>query len=306
MKISNKQRFAVSAASAAVALSLPLAAFAGFFPADRPTFTCSTPTACVGANHVVFNSFTNNPVVGDERPFFAASINGQNVQDLLTVKDGDVITMRAFVHNNADPNLIGEAAAVAKNTRIHVLVPTATNQTSLNSVAFITADNATPATINDTVSFQGPRAFGLTYVPGSASFSHKPDGINLVNTAVGDNIVTTGANLGDIKGCFAFSGYVTLKVKVKMAAAPVVTPPAVTPPAVTPPAVTPPAVTPPRVTPPVVTPPAAVTPEQPAALPDTGAELGLAGMAGTGTVAAATMAYRRSRKSLAESLLNRK
>ena len=99
-------------------------AFAGYYPADRPTYTCNG-NICHGADHVVFNSFVNNPVVGDERPFFAGSIGGANVQDRMKVKDGDVIVLRAYVHNNADPNKIGEAAALAKNVRVRVLVPTA-------------------------------------------------------------------------------------------------------------------------------------------------------------------------------------
>jgi hypothetical protein len=54
-----------------------------------------------------------------------------------------------------------------------------------------------------------------------------------------------------------------------------------------------------------VTPETPVTP-QPTQLPQTGAEAGLAGMAGTGALGYAVMQYRRSRKALADKLLNRK
>jgi hypothetical protein len=186
-------------------------AFAGYYPADRPTYTCNG-NICHGADHVVFNSFVNNPVVGDERPFFAGSIGGANVQDRMKVKDGDVIVLRAYVHNNADPNIIGEAAALAKNVRVRVLVPTA-KQADSNMVAFITADNANPGTINDTMSVYGDKAFNLEYVSGSAKWQ-----TNSGTVAVNDSIVTTGASLGDINGCFQYSGYVTLQVRLKWTA----------------------------------------------------------------------------------------
>ncbi len=189
-------------------------AFAGYYPADRPTYTCNG-NICHGADHVVFNSFVNNPVVGDERPFFAGSIGGANVQDRMKVKDGDVIVLRAYVHNNADPNKIGEAAALAKNVRVRVLVPTA-KQADSNMVAFITADNANPGTINDTMSVYGDKAFNLEYVSGSAKWQ-----TNSGTVPVSDSIVTTGASLGNINGCFQYSGYVTLQVKVKMDQPPV-------------------------------------------------------------------------------------
>jgi hypothetical protein len=188
----------------------------------------------------VFDSFVNNPVVGDERPFFAGSLNGANVQDRIKVKNGDVIVLRAYVHNNADPNKIGVAAAVAHNVKIKVLIPTA-KQSDQNLVAFISAANANPGTINDTMSLYGDRAFTLQYVNGSAVFTHKPDGKNEVTDKLNDTIVgSNGTFLGDMHGCFQYSGYVTLKVKVNMPGKPPVTPPKTPPktPPTTPPTTT--------------------------------------------------------------------
>lgn len=194
---------------------------AGFFPQNRPTYTCQTPTNCLGANHVTFNSFTNNPVVGDERPFFAGSLNGANVQDRIKVNDGQEIVLRAYVHNNADPSLIGKEAAIARNVKMRVLVPTA-KQKEQNLAAFITASNASPKTINDTMSLYADQAFTLQYVNGSANFMHKANGVNLINEKLNDVIISgSGASLGDIHGCFEYSGYVTLKVKVNMDKKPV-------------------------------------------------------------------------------------
>lgn len=210
-------RIFASAVVAAATLIAPVTVHAGFYPADRQTYTCITPDNCPGADHITFNSFTNNPVAGDERPFLAGSINGANVQDRMKVKDGDVIVVRAYVHNNADATKMGSVAkTVAKNVNIKVLVPTA-SQNDTNMVGFISADNASPKSINDTMSVYGDRNFTLEYVKGSAEFTHKPDGVNQVTTKLSDNIVTpSGASLGDITGCFAYSGWVTLEVKVNM------------------------------------------------------------------------------------------
>lgn len=206
----------VSAAVAVSMVALPATASANFFPADRQTYTCVTPTNCPGADHIQFNSFTNNPVVGDERPFFAGSLNGANVADRIKVKDGDIITLRAYVHNNADATKMGSTAnTIAKNVQIKVLVPTASQQDT-NLIAFISADNASPKMINDTMSVYGDRNFTVSYVPGSAKFAHARDGVNKQTETLNDSIVQGGASLGDITGCFAYSGYVTLQVKVSM------------------------------------------------------------------------------------------
>ena len=185
--MSKFKKFAVSTLAAAAVMAAPLTAYAGYFPADRQTYTCVNGNQCAGADHVVFDSFVNNPVVGDERPFFAGSLNGANVQDRIKVKNGDVIVLRAYVHNNADPNKIGAAAAVAHNVKIKVIVPSV-SKNDQNLVAFISAANANPGTINDTMSLYGDRAFTLQYVNGSAKFTHKPGGHNEVVDKLNDTI----------------------------------------------------------------------------------------------------------------------
>jgi hypothetical protein len=209
-------RIVAGAVVAVTAIATTATAFASYFPADRQTYTCITPDNCPGADHVTFDSFTNNPVVGDERPFLAGSLNGANVQDRLQVKDGDQVVVRAYVHNNADATKMGgEANTVAKNVKFKLIVPTA-SQNDTNIIGFISADNANPAMINDTMSVYGDSNFTLEYVKGSAEFSHKADGVNQITTKLSDDIVNGGASLGDINGCFAYSGYVTVVVKVHM------------------------------------------------------------------------------------------
>lgn len=218
-------RILAGAIVAVTTLATSATAFANYYPLDRPTYTCTTPTNCKGADHVVFDSFTNNPVVGDERPFLAGSLNGANVQDRIHVKDGDQVVVRAFVHNNADASLMGgEDKTVAKNVKFRLLVPTA-SQKDTNMIGFITADNASPAMINDTMSVYGDSNFTLEYVKGSAVFEHAADGVHQTSDKLSDSIVTSaGAPLGDINGCFAYSGYVVLTVKVHMPTTPPTTP----------------------------------------------------------------------------------
>lgn len=218
-KLNKFKQLVIVATIAAVVLAVPATVFAGFYPADRQTYTCTTPTHCVGADHIAFNSFTNNPVVGDERPFFAGSLNGANVQDRIKVSDGQVIVLRSYVHNNADPNIIGASAAIARNVKIKVLVPTV-SKSDQNLVSFISASNANPGTINDTMSLYGDGNFTLEYLPGTAYFDHRADGVNMKSDKLNDSIVAGGTYLGDMRGCFEYSGYVTLKVKVHMPTTP--------------------------------------------------------------------------------------
>lgn len=231
----NKAKLFVAVPAVALSIALPATTFAGFYPADRQTYTCSAAkpdgsVPCEGADHVVFNSFTNNPVVGDERPFLAGSLTGSNLVDTVNVKDGDIVTVRAYVHNNADPNKIGESAAVAKNVRIHVQLPT-DSKANQTIVAFISADNANPGTINDTMQLAAAGNMTVSYVPGTAKFQHSVDGTTQRVDTVDDSIVTKdGASLGGIKGCFQYSGYVTLQVKVSVPSTPK---PPVTPPTTT-------------------------------------------------------------------------
>lgn len=278
----TKKRLAAAAASTAVALALPVAALASYGPA-RPTFQCVAPSNCPGPNYVTFNSYTNAPNYGDERAFFdgkdAAITASGGFQDVIQVRDGEEVYLRVYIHNNANPGIMAPFTALARNTTVRVLLPTS-QKTDNFAAAMISADNATPGTVSDTLTFRGERPFKLSYVPGSAKFEYRPDGSTWTVSQVPDSIATSGANLGDIKGCFEYSGFVTLKAKVSMPG-PTATPQPTQP-----------------------TP----APAQPAVakpLPETGPEAGLAAAAGTGAIGYAVRAYRRSRKALVDSLLNR-
>lgn len=273
MKI-TKTRIAITAAATVASLALPLAAIASFGP-DRQTYVCGQAGICQGADHVQFDSFTNNPNYDqhDERNFLTIRpAAGGAYTDSISLTDGGEYVVRAYVHNNADPALAETPAAyTAENTTFKVSLPGEVNGSSV-ATGTISASNAQPGSVYDTVTLNSGEKLNLNYVAGSAKWTSNGASNG---AALSDSILTNGALVGydslngELPGCFGFSGYVSFKVKASK-----------------------------TVTPPVVTPPAA--------LPQTGGEAaGLAGVAGTGIVGYAAMAYRRSKRSLADALRNK-
>ena len=191
---------------------------------ERPTYTMAQP-----ADHVTFNSITDNPREGDERAFFelkdAANTASDGFAHQMNVKDGQEVLLRIYVHNNAADNLNGtnlDGKGVAHDTKVRVWLPSVTD-TVLRANAYVSAKEATPQVVSDTVDMVAPTTankFSISYVPGSAVAYN-----NFAGTAglkLSDSIVTDGALIGMSKadgivpGCFKYANVVTLKVKVKM------------------------------------------------------------------------------------------
>ena len=210
-KFTFKQKLTTLMLAVLGAILVPAAiALAGWGP-GRPSFTWNSPP-----NYITFNSFTNNPVAGDERPFFSGKVSSApgNVVDLIQVNDNDQLTLRVYFHNNAAANL----NLVAKNTKVRISLPK-TPSTYTWSSAYISADNANPGIVSDSVDLAGSQPFTVEYIPGSAILQNNvfPNG-----TPLSDSIVSTGALVGynaidgNVPGCEQFSGWVTIKIKVKM------------------------------------------------------------------------------------------
>lgn len=216
-----KKKFA-SVLMTAVAVLAPVVALAAPGPAGRPTLTYGPDFK--GADHVVFNSIVNNPGYGDERAFFTGRDNaitsGGWSDPVTNVQPGKEYLLRIFVHNNANQSLNASGKGVAVNTKVKVSLPTETAK-DLVATAAISADNAQPQTVTDTLNFKSANNVKLTYVPGSAEIDTK----DMKAVKLSDSIVTTGATVGSDaingkwKGCFDDAGWVYLKVK---ASAPVV------------------------------------------------------------------------------------
>lgn len=125
---------------------------AGYAPSDRPTYECTTDRRCeAGVDHVVFNSYINTSNYGDERAFFDAKPSGHSgpggFRDVLLVQRGDRVTIRVYIHNNAD-------AIAARDTRLTILLPQNPQAKTL-AAANIEASNASPQAVSDTVTFLG-------------------------------------------------------------------------------------------------------------------------------------------------------
>src|SRR3989344_5547339 len=120
----------------------PAGVNAFYSPADRPTFTWEN-----AASYVTFNSITNNPVAGDERPFLDGKVttaSGNNV-DKINVKSNDEVVLRVYFHNNAKASL----NLVSTNTKVKILLPK-TPKTATYAAGYITSDNANPRVVADT------------------------------------------------------------------------------------------------------------------------------------------------------------
>lgn len=186
---------------------------------DRPTYTMQQP-----ADHVTFNSITDNPTHGDERNFVqikesgaANSTYGENV----ALQPGKEYDVYVYFHNNAADNLNDAAhdyKGMAKNAFMRVQMPEVVKAGEKARVtAFVGASNANPAQVWDEAYMSASdSSFALRYVPNSATIYSNGaiDGQKLP-----DNLYTTGTSLGynnldgTVPGCNKYAGYVIFKVR---------------------------------------------------------------------------------------------
>jgi uncharacterized repeat protein (TIGR01451 family)/LPXTG-motif cell wall-anchored protein len=208
------KRVSAFVAMIAAAVIVPAALLA--WGPDRPTFTIEHP-----ADHITFNSITNNPDYGDERNFVrikdAANTAAGGWSDEINVQPGKEYLVQMYVHNNAATSL----NLVAKNTNVKANVPTTTGK-KVQIDGFISADNASPKQVWDQAIFNSTQDFNVAYVPGSAVYYNNvfPTGTGLADSIVTNAGVKVGYDKmdGNVPGCFQYSGYVSFKVKPQFAA----------------------------------------------------------------------------------------
>ncbi len=196
----------------ALAVFIPTLAIFAYGP-DRPTYTIADP-----ADHITFNSITDNPNWGDERNSVlvrdATSTSNNDWRDEATVQDGKEYSVKMIVHNNAADHL----NLVATNTRVNADVPTTTS-TSQTIQGAVMADNASPQKIWDHVVLKSDKRFNVALVPGSARYFNNINnttGFPLTDSIASADGVQVGYETmnGNIPGCFKYSGFVYFKVKV--------------------------------------------------------------------------------------------
>lgn len=189
---------------------------------SRDTYTIEHP-----ADHVVFNSITNNPAQGDERNFMQvreATASNTTYADSISLSAGKEYVIYMYYHNDAASNLnaSGVGKAVGSYAKAQIPAVVANGSANTQAVGYVGATNAQPKEVWDEISFKNATGgdIALRYVAGSTTIHNfgKSDGMTM-----SDNIVTSGAPLGYdaldgvVPGCNDYAGYVTFRVKADQA-----------------------------------------------------------------------------------------
>lgn len=183
---------------------------------DRPTYTMASP-----ANHVTFNSITDNPDQGDERNFVNIREAGVgNYTDNVQLQAGKEYEVSVFYHNNASTTLNDAEhnyAGIALNSLMRVQMPADVKAGEKARVTgFVSADNAQPQQVWDEAYGSASTDMALRYVQGSATI-HTKGAIN--GQTMPDSLLSSGAALGfnafdgKIPGCNNYEGWVTFRFK---------------------------------------------------------------------------------------------
>lgn len=185
-------------------------AIGGYAPSDRPTFQWDRR-----ADYVTFNSITDNPTYGDERPFLdALAPEALDARDVLPVLAGQTITFRVFYSNGAR---VGQDYT-AEDVRVKVLFPFRPS-TRTAVAAQISAANSRPRHVSDTVTLVGDQPFVMRPVPGSARLWNNAVRGRWLDDALTDRGVLIGYR--DLDGeipnlSHTSAGWVTVKARVYM------------------------------------------------------------------------------------------
>lgn len=188
--------------------------------------SCADPQN-LGADHSrcgpidgpVFNSFINTPSVGDERAFFDGRRTDESTHQYANIVYGVAtgarrVVLHMYVNNNA--NEAWGARTTATGTRVRVALPQNTGD-ALRAVAYVTAENATPPVIEDTIDLVDSDRFRVRYVRGSARMLR-----DATSTPVSDMIVSSegapigsGGQLGHFEAGFDKAVLVELQVDIE-------------------------------------------------------------------------------------------
>lgn len=179
---------------------------------DRPTYTMENP-----ADHVTFNSITNNPNYGDEREFVIIRdlTKGGEYQHSMDLTPGHEYQVQVYIHNNAHESYNASGKGVAKDTTLRVVIPASVQgQDTVDGI--VRASNATPKEVWDTAEIRSNDRVNLEYVSGSAKLTTHFQQKNLPDTILSTGVKVGDKDLsGDWRGCLQFAGYVTYKFRVQ-------------------------------------------------------------------------------------------
>lgn len=195
----------------------------------RESYTLQEVDSGVLGDTIIFNSIKDG-AIGNEKNFVSARLDdGTNAGknniwngSEITVEDGAVYLVRAYIHNNSPLGF----DAVAENVKVAFNVPEVSAK-EIPVYGFIFCDNTAPSEYWDGVTFVSDNSFHLEYIYGSAFLENNGVGKN-GGRALSDEIVAKAASNngnngvligyssldGKIPGGFQFASYVTLKVRV--------------------------------------------------------------------------------------------
>ncbi len=189
---------------------------------ERPTYTMENP-----ADHVTFNSITNNSAIGDEREFVRIvdkAAGGKYVTEMEIEANKDY-EVYIYYHNNASRTLNDKAhnyKGVAYNTKLATDFPSKLAAGERGQVyASISSPTATPEKVWDETFITAKEDMTLHYVTGSAKIHNSWDTNGAIvptymfspeGTYLGMNELN-----GMIFGCGEFSGHIIYTIRNKSA-----------------------------------------------------------------------------------------
>jgi hypothetical protein len=167
----------------------------GAWGPSRVLYRCRPDGQCIAPDHVVFDSIANDPLIGNEAYFMGAKILGSHdwVQSTVYVKIGDTVLVRALIENDAAMNMPHSQSLVAHNTRFRLSIPT-NSGSELPLLGHISATNAVPQIIYDTVFLRSKKRFAIEYDWGSTILANQTHEMPLSDDIVGEGtLVGPGA-----------------------------------------------------------------------------------------------------------------
>ena len=189
---------------------------------ERPTYTMENP-----ADHVTFNSITNNSAIGDEREFVRIvdkAAGGKYVTEMEIEANKDY-EVYIYYHNNASSTYNTKKydyRGVAYNTKLATDFPSKLAAGERGQVyASISSPTATPEKVWDEAFITAKEDMTLHYVTGSAKIHNSWDTNGAIvptymfspeGTYLGMNELN-----GMIFGCGEFSGHIIYTIRTKSA-----------------------------------------------------------------------------------------
>ena len=166
-------------------------------------------------DQIIFDTITDSPSVGDEKGF--TQIRESYTQNYwktrgMEVEIGKEYTIRLYVHNNSPWGM----DKIAEDVQVKFEVPEGVGR-SFCIHGWIASSNATPSEYWNGVILTNPERFHLEYVEGSALINGngKTGGTTLPDSIVNNWVMIGYDDLdGKIPGCFQYSQYVTIKVRI--------------------------------------------------------------------------------------------